>query len=282
MDAVVYDPITTAKFVEYVLKHHQKQPTTLIVCSERHLFLESLHDSIIREQETRRQADGDAENIGNATQTPLLFQRTLATLRASRSIKLVFCDSIPALLAYLSTLPKDGADSTGRERVDIPPRHGNGSKRPMLALVGLLAQQWGTGSYSAQGLSKTLAVAVEAAIRCDMRLVIVQGIDRGASRRNILRGLDEQGDLAMVDFDEGHGEARPVRQARRTSGEMQGSHEDNDAEIHGFDPWAEEVPVLDATSRARGGEASRRMMGQTVTTRSVVSRWCVFKQLPQS
>ena len=106
----------------------------------------------------------------------------------------------------------------------------------MLAIWGLASLHRSTAEHSAQGLSRTLAAAVETAKVNGQRLVLAEGI-------------------ALDGGVEGEG----------VEGEGVGS---------GGEPWKEQVPLLSGSVRFGGEE--RVWAGRTVEVRKVVGRWCRF------
>lgn len=134
------------EFLCEIIDRSENRPITLLACSTREQFLEQLVATI------RNRADGAA-----APEDHHLLTRTLGLLSKSAKIKLVFCPSIESLRAYISVL------DMGR----VTPREG--SHRPLLAVLDLLALHRTSAELTAQGLSRTLAAMVEVTSR--------QGVD---------------------------------------------------------------------------------------------------------
>lgn len=108
----------------------------------------------------------------------------------------------------------------------------------MLAIYGLLELHHSTSELSAQGLSRTFAIAVEASRIASMKLAIVE-----SSRVN-------------------------------RSGESLVSSEVNGEPA--FDPWKVQIALLNGSARL-GGE-DRVWTGRTIEAARVAARWCKFVQ----
>lgn len=91
-------PLTLPALLDHVLSTQSgSSPTTLVVCSERKTFLEQLAQSLKHQQATDR----------NSSLHQLLAP-TLHNLSTTRYVKLAFCASVPALLAYLTAYDRPG------------------------------------------------------------------------------------------------------------------------------------------------------------------------------
>lgn len=123
----------------------------------------------------------------------------------------------------------------------------------MLAMLNPLALHRSTSDFSAQGLSRTFAAAVEAAERAGMQLV-VEETEAGCADEDDeeVHGV-EGGD----DFYEGN-EGREVERLRK-------------------DPWKQQVPFLNSSVRIGGGE--RLGAGRLVEVGKVIGKWCKFVSL---
>lgn len=120
----------------------------------------------------------------------------------------------------------------------------------MLAVLNPLALQRSTTDFSAQGLSRTFAAAVEAAERANMRLVVEETEARH----------DGEGDNDM--------------HVRRNDNNSQGGGGERGGEELIRDPWRQQVPFLNGSIRIGGGE--RLWAGRLVEVRKVVGKWCRF------
>ena len=123
----------------------------------------------------------------------------------------------------------------------------------MLAMWNPLALHSPTTDFSAQGLSRTFAAAVEAAERAGMQLVIEE----------TEAGHGEEGG------EEIHGEEGEEN--------VQGGNEESGGEELRRDPWRQQVPFLNGSVRIGGGE--RLWAGRMVEVGTVVRKWCRFVSL---
>jgi len=263
---VVLHPVSLPDFLRYVLDNHAP-PTKLIVCSSRHAFLDELLHSLRASDNHRQnsaggitagaQHDGDSgtHNLvpDTAPSHPLLIP-TLHLIATSGTVKLAFCSDLSALQAYLSVHGIRPSDSTSATP-DTTPGH-----QPLLALLNPLALHKNTSFFSAQGLSRTFASAVEAAARTGQKLVIAEC----PPPTNTSTG--SAGDEDGGDSQELEGESMDV------SMDVQISQDDGTG-----DPWEQQVAILNVTTRSFGiGE--RGWAGRTVKARRVVERWCRFER----
>lgn len=150
-----------ADLIHYLLDHHAL-PSTLVVCSSKAAFLD-----IIRH-------DPGAENPGEplyqasraegSWRTP-----TLRMLSASRTVKVAFCPDITHLRAYLATYRTRAESERGKETA---PQHK--AVQSILAILNPIQLHRPTAAFSAQGLNRTLSVAIEAAHHTDSKLVVAE------------------------------------------------------------------------------------------------------------
>ena len=202
----VLDITSISVFINYLLQHH-KPPTILVVCSTREAFLQDLlqdcHDS---DQVT----SPTVELHHSASRTHPLLIPTIHLLAMSQTIKVAFVPTISHLRVYLATCSskesKGGASTTY-----VKP----GFAQPILALLNPLKLHHSTGEFSAQGLSRTFALAAEAAALLKVNLIVAE---------TLVNGTDE-------DRDVGNGETTSPRS-----------------------PWNEEVPILNSSIRSGSGD----------------------------
>lgn len=224
-------PLTLPALLDYVLATQAVAAATLlVVCSSRDAFLQDLSESLQQHHSGTGAADVEQ-----------LIQPTLHNLSTTRHVRLAFCASVQALLAYLAAYrPPDFrpvGDTEGKER---------------LVLVNPLALHVPTSSFSAQGLSRTFAAAVEAAIRTGTVLHVVEC----QGQRGVLDEHDEE-DSAMED-----------------------EHEESHAQAEEKDPWLQDVAVLNVSARrSASGSGGRAWAGRTVTARRIAARWLHFHEL---
>lgn len=227
-------PLTHPALLDYILAtQSSSSPTTLIICSHRTVFLDQLAHSL-RDQ----QATGQTQS----TNLQQLLVPTLQNLSTTRHVQLAFCASVQALLAYLTAFDRPGYihvdESEGRER---------------LVLVNPLTLHKPTSSFSAQGLSRTFALAVETALRTGATLQVVE-CEGGHEER------DEEAveDVAQSDGDE----------------------EEGHANIDEPNPWEQQVPILNVSARRFGsGPGERAWAGRTIKAKRIAARWFHFQEL---
>jgi len=241
--------IRLAEFIQHVL-HNDSQPATLVVCGTRERFIEQLLAACLDAQsttvdETQLPSDGDAaetEQPGAPETHDLLKSPSLLQLANSRKVKLVFCHDLTHLRAYLASLAIPKPHSEPTTHVEESNQH-----PPLLAILNPIDIHRFTTSFSAQGLNRTFALAVEAA---------------HATRNH----------LAMVEFPEcQHREAEQAVEGYEMEPEVVPA-------TTSVDPWDEEVSILNVTTKSFGA-GGRGWVGRTVTVRRIAERWCVFSPL---
>ena len=210
-------------FLHYIQRHHVPL-TTVVICSPREAFLEALYASL---------TDTDIEGETSYAISQSLLVPTIHQLSISSTVNVAFVATLAHLRAYLATL---------RPGFESHPEIKNGSSshvRPMLAIYGLLNLHVSTSDYSAQGLSRTLAIAVEAATAVHKRLLMAE---------------------------------HPTNIVNQEPTNATG----NDS-IAQANPWKHEIPLLNGSIRHSG--ESTIWSGRTVEAVRVVSRWCDSIQL---
>jgi hypothetical protein len=152
---LVLHPLLPSEFLDYLLTHlPAPTKTTLIVCSTRETFLHELLACV-----TSSARGGDEPGT---TKHPLLVP-TLRLISASRAVQLAFTPTLHHLRAYLSVF-----------HAKNPPAPPDTREFPTLALLNPISVHRSLPEFSAQGLSRTFAAAVEAAARSRMRLVVAE------------------------------------------------------------------------------------------------------------
>ncbi|KAK7538099.1 uncharacterized protein J3D65DRAFT_552077 [Phyllosticta citribraziliensis] len=149
---IVLHGLSMTDLLQHLTATHSA-PTTLIVCSSRDLFEHQLVRAL---GASSLQVDQD----GHARKHPLVTP-TLHLLKSTLTVRLAFCPSLEALRAHLAVYRANHACEVS-----------GGTREPMLCILNMLALHRETTSFSAQGISRTLAIAVEAAARCGQKLVI--------------------------------------------------------------------------------------------------------------
>lgn len=242
--------VRLAEFIQYVL-NNGPQPVTLVVCTTKERFTEQLLAACVDTpptaiDEAQRPSDGDtAETDPTAPEThSLLKPLSLLQLADSRKVKLVFCHDLTHLRAYLATL------AIPKSRVK-PATHVQESneKSSLFAILNPIDIHRFTTSFSAQGLNRTFALAVEAAHTTRKHLVMVEFLE-------------------FLEF-----------QHREAEQAVEGYELESDAvpATSSASLWDEEVSILNVTTKSFGA-GGRGWVGRTVTMKRIAERWCVFKR----
>lgn len=215
--------MTSLAFLEYIQMHHAA-PTTVVVCSTRELLLNELCASV-----SNINLDGET----NYEDPHPFLVPTIHQLATSRTVHLTFAPTLPHLRAYLASVEPS-----------LEPRlvaRGRSTSQflPTLAIFGLLELHRSTSEYSAQGLSRTFAIAAEAATAARRKLIVIEPL--------VSRLEEESVDATAVE------------------------------RINPLNPWSEQIPLLNGSIRL--GDGDRVWAGRTVEAARVVSRWCHFVQL---
>lgn len=228
-EPTVLYPLTLTALLQHVLAtQSDTKLTTLILCCSRDDFLQSLLTW------TDEGLDGAEASSG----LEQFLTPTLHNLATARHVKVAFCASLHALLAYLAVYRGAGASALVEQRI---------------VLVGPLALHAGTASFSAQGLSRTFASAVETALKVGASLVMAECL--GMQRKR-------------------HEEADEVDMAIREDQDVTG-----DQVMEEADPWEQEVPILNVSARRYGSNSERAWAGRTVKAKRIAARWFHFQKM---
>lgn len=203
---VVLPPLFGIEFLSWLLEHHE-EPTTLLICCSREAFLADLQANF---QKLPSGNPATTPNDGSQGLAHPLLNPTIHLISRSRSIHLVFLPTLPHLRAYLSTY-------TLRPNWESSPLTStkSGFRVPILAIWGLVYAHRSTAEHSAQGLSRTLAAALESASLAEQRLVLAEA--------------------KILDIEE--------------------QYEDIEAfDVTVENPWKEQVPVLSGSIRFGGDD----------------------------
>lgn len=218
------------ELVEHVLEACHT-PTKLIICATRESFLQELQADIHKTHPIVLPESQEANN--STTPHPLLIP-TIHLLAAARTVRIVFTPTIQHLRAYLATFQsaaKTHSDPRRHQSLDI--------RNPTLMLLGLVALHRSTSEHSAQGLSRSLAIAVEAAKLTNRKLILAE--------------------VRADDANEGMAIENETTIWRQRS------------------PWEEQIPLLNGSIRF--GNDENTWAGRTVNVGRVVGRWCKFEAL---
>ncbi|EFE42236.1 conserved hypothetical protein [Trichophyton verrucosum HKI 0517] len=196
MSIATFDSVV--EFTQHLLQS-DASTVTLIVCSTREAFIEELYADIQAQSIVvpREQSSSPAEEVQEESEhaenyrgenneeereedeeedsheeerenNHWMLSNTLELLSRSERIRVVFCPAIEHLRAYLGGSFRRRRAQDGQE----------GNKLcqgdAMLAIVNLVSLHSSTVEFSAQGLSRTAALAVEAAAREQVRLVLCE------------------------------------------------------------------------------------------------------------
>jgi hypothetical protein len=166
-------------------------------------------------------------------------------LGAASSLRVVFCTSISTLRAFLSSPLIQHTPTT-------PSTNNLSAHPPTLAIVSILALHRNTSSWSAQGISQTLASAVDAAHRRKQRLLLYES-----------RTQSPQSPTP------------PPVDDHHTQPDMDTDEQELDSRARRADVWDEEVSMLNVSTRTfAAGEQG--WVGRTVRLRDVAGRWFSF------
>lgn len=219
------------------LLHHvlsTSLPTALIVCSSRDAFLHTLVRAL-----ALHHGRGQEKERLLALTTP-----TLHNLRAARHVNVSFCASVQALLAHLTARNAAASREPGVGYEAL----GAGAR---IVLVNPLSLHAATPSFSAQGLSRTLATAVETALRLRAALIVAECQAPWA----------QQPEEHVEDAED------PTEHPAEEAAGAQ-------------DPWEQELSVLNVSAKRFGsGRADRPWAGRTVKAKRVAARWFRFCRL---
>lgn len=229
----VLRPLTLSGLLHHVLTTQSStSPTLLIICSDQADFLQHLAVSL-------QKSHGEPET----DELERLLAPSLHNLVTTQHVRLAFCPSVQALLAYLTAYGHSAAGPVGE-----------GEGRERVLLVNPLALHAATPSFSAQGLSRCFATAADTALKTGVRLQVVEC---EGSRGPRAAPVEEDAEM-------------------ETDPETQG-------ETAMEDPWEQEVSILNVSARRFGsGSGERAWAGRTVKTKRIAGRWFHFEQVDKS
>jgi len=245
---IVLHPIGLVAFIQYILDQHAP-PSTIVVCSSKEDFLSQLCAATAGKTTDQANDNGNTdphEQTDTASDPKPVKPASWATptlrlLASSRTIKLVFCPEVTHLRAYMATHAHRLAKADDGESASAKPTIGV----PMLAILNAIEAHRPTSAFSAQGLNRTWAGAVEAAHSAGSRLTLA----------------------------ECHEDKRMSESADAVTGEA------TEAGVAStVDPWEEEVSMLNITTKTFGA-GDRGWVGRTVKIRTIAERWCRFESL---
>lgn len=219
----------STEIIDFILQKYNLTTTTLIVCASRVDFLADLQSKL---QRTRTAQGSNPDGSSD------LLSPTLQLLATSRKVQLAFTPTLSHLRAYLTAFNPATNDKSARLDCHHPTY-----VMPMLVVLGLVDLHRPSSEHSAQGISRTLAIAVEAARLAGMKLAIGEYYKK-----------DDNDDI------------NGIRDS--ANGFFDGTQQD---------PWTEQIPILSGSVRFGNNEGLRT--GSTVDVRKVLGRWCRFVTL---
>ncbi|KAF2459044.1 hypothetical protein BDY21DRAFT_199754 [Lineolata rhizophorae] len=313
LSPLALEHVSLPALLQLLLSH--PSPSHLVLCSSRSAFLDALHIEAAQEATATVLSSMSAPAPAHPLQNP-----TLRLLSSARRVSLAFCTSLHALRAHITiyaSSPQQSAATPAAPAAAKKPistaasttSDSGGTCPPLLVVVNLVAAHRNDGvgnHFSAQGIGRTLASAVDAAATIGARLVLVERqlaraesantereerAGEGKSRQDEgVKGSmgpesdEEVGATAVgevmaesrrgedMDLD---GDEMSLGEAERTT-ERDGEYDAGGEDV--LDPWAVQLPILNFSAQ-RSGARGRAWMGRTVEARRVLERWCRFVRL---
>ncbi|MCJ1405592.1 hypothetical protein MMC11_008820 [Xylographa trunciseda] len=159
----VLTSVSLLSFLDMLLQSHAS-PSTLVICCTREDFLQTLLSTC---RSSEKDISLTSEHADTYAFTKSLFTPTIHLLATSRTINLAFTPTLTSLRAYLATY-EPPLDPTGPSVTYDKP----GKRTPILGILNILEVHRGTSDFSAQGISRTFASAIAAAVRSNMQLLV--------------------------------------------------------------------------------------------------------------
>ncbi|KAL0930649.1 uncharacterized protein CTRU02_214724 [Colletotrichum truncatum] len=164
MAPTVLSPASPSELLHYIVTY-QTYPTTLIICCSQEEFISSLVADV-RKRSTQEDSHHSEEHPPHPLLAAPLFQEAIA-----RHIRLLFIPTVIHLRANLSVFSPE--DSLVPPPPNISPSSGK-HHPPLLLVYGFLHLHRDSSEWSAQGISCSAALLVEAARRTAFKPVIVE------------------------------------------------------------------------------------------------------------
>ena len=143
------------EFIPYVLDT-PAEPVSIIICSTRDSFLVNL--ALTVQSQPKHTSNGQE-----------VLKDTIGFLANSTRVKLIYCPTLEHLRAYIGVL-RPTSDDNAQHGIAA----GQNQRPPLVAILNCLALHLPTSEFSAQGLSRTLAAAVEVTSQNGMDLVLCE------------------------------------------------------------------------------------------------------------
>lgn len=167
MQGTIADFTFAINLLEALIDDDSQRGPTLVICSTRRAFLRQIAPTVLTPQAREIPASQEGLDEDEAPQAPIphrFLVPTLGLLATSRALKLAFCPTVKCLRAYMSTYTASTMSSFTSDSDHMR----------SLIVVDLLLLHRDTSEFSVQGLSRTLASAMEAAARNGMSLRLVE------------------------------------------------------------------------------------------------------------
>ena len=163
--AVLRHPLSVIDLISSLISLHH-QSTILIICSSRDDFIYHLQSAIDRKD---YQHVPELEIDGSQVSPHAFLSPTIHLLATSKRVQLAFTPTLSHLRAYLATLtPEVNIDPSRR----LLEHSQNGDIN--LVISGFLVLHDSRQELSAQGISRTMAIAVEIARLRNMKLIVTE------------------------------------------------------------------------------------------------------------
>jgi hypothetical protein len=235
---VVLTGVDLLAFLQHIMDEHVG-PSAIIVCSSKEIFMNHLQDALMSQPAPETDEDTTAEQSDSPSLMDVWPIPTLRLLAATHNIKLVFCPELSNLWAYLPTYAYRQAKNDNINHTVEQHR--------ILAILNPISIHRPTTSFSAQGINRTIALAVDAAHHSQSHLVLAE-----------CQLVDEHTQLDEPTLHSDSPEAT--------------------TEPSSSTPWDEEVSILNVTTKSFG-VGGRGWVGRTVTIRRITERWCHFREM---
>ena len=223
----VFPPALPSELLSFIISQCA-YPTTLVICTSKADFISGLVTDI--RHQTNPESDLSRTHQGgeppherpnpheqSSSIASDLLQAPLYQVAIARHIRLVFIPTVSHLRAFLSVFSPH--DSKIPAPPETTPDGGPGKKLRLLLVYGFLDLHHYTSEWSAQGLSSTAAILVEAGKRVDFQAIIVEArkAEGGDELAEFIPVLGGSARRMGLDMDEGVWSSRTV-QVRRVLG----------------------------------------------------------------
>lgn len=245
----VLEDIELENFFQLVLDRHGPS-STLVICSSKDTFLQKLQAGISQstQDDEHQQPEDPTTEIRSSARQQKWTAPTLRVLASAQTLKVAFCEDVTHLRAYLAAYPHRDENLEPSNTATSP----RVSQR-MLAVLNPIALHRPTSNFSAQGLNRTLSIAVDAAHQSGSKLMIAECPVQEASQPTEDEAMDNE------DGEDGETVLAPEHR----------------------NMWDEEVSILNVATKTFGA-GERGWVGRTVKLRAIASRWCVFEKQAQN